>query len=96
MKKALSIAVQYSALRDFNLDLPGTPNDPKILSDLLVGEWPLDEQHSCNTEHTAAEVYDYKREDIMILLDDDTSPHPPPTRENIVSSGIGVGGGWLI
>ncbi|EPS97099.1 hypothetical protein FOMPIDRAFT_147035 [Fomitopsis schrenkii] len=65
MRRALSIAVQYSSLRDYNLDLPGTPNDPKILSDLLV------------------EVYNYKREDIIILLDDDTSPHPPPTRENI-------------
>ncbi|KAI0729872.1 peptidase C14, caspase domain-containing protein [Fomitopsis betulina] len=65
LKRALSIAVQYSSLRDFNLDLPGTPNDPKILSDLLV------------------EVYNYKREDILILLDDDASPHPPPTRENI-------------
>ena len=38
MKRALSIAVQYSSLKDFNLDLPGTPNDPKILSGLLVGE----------------------------------------------------------
>lgn len=39
-------------------------------------------------EDTIVEVYNYKREDIIILLDDDTSPHPPPTRENIVSSDV--------
>ncbi|KZT69943.1 peptidase C14 [Daedalea quercina L-15889] len=65
LRRALSIAVQYSSLKDYNLDLPGTPNDPKILSELLV------------------EVYGYKKEDIIILLDDETSGHGLPTRENI-------------
>ena len=49
--------------------------------------YPLDS----NVIDDVLEVYDYKREDIIILLDDDTSPHPPPTRENIVGYHVDVG-----
>ncbi|KAF9816588.1 hypothetical protein IEO21_03989 [Rhodonia placenta] len=36
VRKALSIAVQYSSLKEYDLDLEGTHNDPRILADLLV------------------------------------------------------------
>ncbi|CCM03275.1 uncharacterized protein FIBRA_05403 [Fibroporia radiculosa] len=36
LRRALSIAVQYSQLKQYEMDLVGTHNDPRILSDLLV------------------------------------------------------------
>ncbi|KAH9922521.1 caspase domain-containing protein [Fomitopsis serialis] len=65
LKKALSIAVQYSTLKEYSLELPGACNDPKILSDLL---------HN---------VYGYEQDHIIILLDDESSDHRRPTKENI-------------
>ncbi|KAH9922519.1 caspase domain-containing protein [Fomitopsis serialis] len=70
LKKALSIAVQYSSLSTYEppLDLAGTHNDPKILSALLV------------------DLYGYDSNNITILMDDDPNGDPQrlPTKENIV------------
>ncbi|TFY63084.1 hypothetical protein EVJ58_g3466 [Rhodofomes roseus] len=45
LRKALSIGVQYSTLRKYNLELPGACNDPKILSDLLVDVYGYEREH---------------------------------------------------
>jgi len=45
LKKALSIAVQYSTLKQYNLELPGACNDPKILSDLLHNVYGYEQDH---------------------------------------------------
>jgi len=68
VKRALSIAVQYSRLREFGMDLPGTHKDPIILSNLLI------------------EIFNYREEDIMILMDDDDGEYRSPTRENIMKA----------
>ncbi|KAH9836348.1 uncharacterized protein C8Q71DRAFT_724148 [Rhodofomes roseus] len=45
LRKALSIGVQYSTLRQYDLELPGACNDPKILSDLLVDIYGYEREH---------------------------------------------------
>lgn len=41
VRKALSIACQYSGLKDLGLELHGTHHDPIVIRDLLIGGFSM-------------------------------------------------------
>ncbi|PCH35232.1 hypothetical protein WOLCODRAFT_27737 [Wolfiporia cocos MD-104 SS10] len=45
VRKALSVAVQYKTLKEYDMELVGTHNDPLILSDLLTNTFHYDPDH---------------------------------------------------
>ncbi|KAI0942106.1 hypothetical protein AcV7_002629 [Taiwanofungus camphoratus] len=74
VKKALSVAVQYSCLKqaDPMLELEGTHNDTLTVRSLLV------------------DVYGYKEDDVLIIMDNESDHDHWPTRENILAAMRGL------
>lgn len=87
VKKALSVAVQYSCLKqaDPMLELEGTHNDTLTVRSLLVGECgqPIFESVLILTRRHI-DVYGYKEDDVLIIMDNESDHDHWPTRENIV------------
>ncbi|KAL6300410.1 peptidase C14, caspase domain-containing protein, partial [Sparassis latifolia] len=69
-RKALSVAAQYSRLKQIDemYELEGTHNDPPRIRELLL------------------DVYGYRDEDITILMDDESGRYAWPTRDNIMKA----------
>lgn len=89
-QRALCIALQYKNLKTSCLDSEyhGTYDDAIRVRDMLISArfFSINCLISSVTQADRSGLSDYRKDDIMILMDDDNEKYPMPTRQKIVSS----------
>lgn len=88
-QRGLCIALQYRNLESSGLEsaFHGPYEDAIRVRDMLIRKY-YQLIHELNRVKNCIGLSDYRRDDIMILMDDESGQYPMPTRQKIVSSDI--------